>query len=167
VSSRIGFNLGHPTVDDAIAANMVLRSPTLITLNPNTLGPGGTNLQQFPWGAGWPDLPGKLFVPVAARLHVADQSGTHVANPTLQSGTNVTLNNFISGNGLAAATINTSIGQGTTKNNFYTYNASPTAFPLPPLNGTGPDIFVGTQSTAGTTLSGYLEALGYLTDAIP
>lgn len=142
---------------------LYLQSPTLVTLQPNTLGGGGSNQQSFAWGAGWPNIPGMLFAPTACRLQVASQSGVHVANPTLQSGTNGSVNNFVNGSAIAATTINTSIGAGTTKNCFYTVSAIPSSYPPAALDGgAGPNIYIGTQATAGTVLTGYVWVLGFL-----
>lgn len=166
--------VGDP-VDLSVLASLanltpvVLRSPTLVTWNPNTLGAGGTNQQAFSWGPSWPNLPGKQFSAVAAKVQVNFVGGGHVANPSCQIGDNPGgLNNVVSGGGIAATTLNsiaTTPAGG--KNAYLTFGAGQGVGPAGLLLGAPPTIFVQIQATPGALFSGYVHLIGYFTNLIP
>jgi len=110
-----------------------------------------------PFGADWlrqlPPQPGFTFMPMVGRMLVASQAGAHVANTTIQIGTNGSINNIINVSTATAANINLSIAIPVLKNDPILALSINSVQASPELDGTVPTVFVGAPITAGCTFT--------------
>ena len=182
-SNRTGRQLGEDLqtqIDQAVAAALpaailaalpaalttLVVPRTIVSSTEINFAAGQPTSWSFPE---WPTtMPGYVFRLVNARLAVSAVAGAHVATPTIQMGSNAGTNNIIVTSTLAAATLNTMVANGATKNAYIALAANSNSFAAPQLNGSpGINCFVGTQASAGTTLRGHLELSGYFMPWIP